>query len=234
MLQSLASSRPRKVMASFLPFRPWSFPDRRVFDRKAAGRLEFSTTGILSCTSMPPQRLSPLRSALLPASHADHGPLSSGTRKEASRPFSISGPRLPFFHRFIEPASDRLVPCPPEVPHTGFGYPLCGPEPSVLESLFQLSTLLGFPLQSFSPTRRSKRSFLCFLRSCALLRNSSRASYRRFSGFFPPGEPYPCSLPGLLRQVGAACSPGFLRPLRRFLRRTGSKASTFRAPPLVL
>jgi hypothetical protein len=81
MLQSVASLRPRKVMASFLPFRPWSYPDRRVFGRKVAGRLEFSTTGILSCTSTPPQRLAPLRTVQLPTSHADHEPLSSNTRK---------------------------------------------------------------------------------------------------------------------------------------------------------
>jgi hypothetical protein len=40
-----------------------------------------------------------LRAARLPASHADHEALSSGSPKEAPRPFSISGLRAPFFHR---------------------------------------------------------------------------------------------------------------------------------------
>jgi hypothetical protein len=43
--------------------------------------------------------------------------------------------------------------------------------PPTLEGLFQPSTLLGFPLQSFAPARRSERSFLCSLRSCAFSRD---------------------------------------------------------------
>jgi hypothetical protein len=44
-----------------------------------------------------------------------------------------------------------MLPCFPEVPPPGFGYPLGGLSFHSLESLFQLPTLLGFALQSFSP-----------------------------------------------------------------------------------
>jgi hypothetical protein len=174
-----------------------------------------------------------LRTVHLPASHADHEPPSSDTRKSLAALQHIRI-KVPFFSQTLfEPASDRLVPYPSEVPYSGFGYPLYGVRPSTLGGLFQPPTLLGFPLQSFSPTRRSKQGFPCSLRSCAFVRNLS-ASYRRFSGFLSPGEPYPGSHPGLLHQVGAACSLGFLWSLRLSLRRTDSKASPFRVLPLVL
>lgn len=42
---------------------------------------------------------------------------------------------------------------------------------STLGSLFQLPTLLGFPLQSFSPFQGSKNSFEFIFRSCAFLQD---------------------------------------------------------------
>jgi len=88
----------------------------------------------------------------------------------ASSPFSISGSAPPFFTGSFEPASGRRLPCPPEAPHSGFGYPLCGFGPLTLEGLFQPSTLMGFSLQSVSLARRSKRGLPCSLRSCAFVR----------------------------------------------------------------
>lgn len=67
-------------MVSFRPFRPWYSLGPRAFRSGTARRLEFSTPNSLSCTSTPPQRLLPLRPASLPASHADHEPLSRGIR----------------------------------------------------------------------------------------------------------------------------------------------------------
>lgn len=42
---------------------------------------------------------------------------------------------------------------------------------ATLGSLFQLPTLLGFPLQSFTPSRGSKNPFEFFFRSCAFVQN---------------------------------------------------------------
>jgi hypothetical protein len=51
-----------------------------------------------------------------------------------------------------------VLPDPLEVPLAGFGYPLSGVLAlSHFGSLFQLPTLLGFPLQSFAPLKWSKK-----------------------------------------------------------------------------
>lgn len=83
-------------MASFRPFRSWSSLSLRAFGPEAVWCLEFSTPNSLSGTSTPPQRLLPLRPAPLPASHADHEPLSKGTR---SRTLALQRMRivLPLF-----------------------------------------------------------------------------------------------------------------------------------------
>jgi hypothetical protein len=57
-----------------------------------------------------------------------------------------------------------------------------------LGSLFQLPTLMGFALQSFSPFPRSMGSFELTLRPRAFLQNLS-ALYRRPGGFIPRKKP---------------------------------------------
>jgi hypothetical protein len=153
---------PREAMASSLPFRPWSSLDPRVFRPEAVWRLEFSTPNSLSCTSTPPQRLLPSRPAPLPVSHADHEPPSRGIR---SRSLALQ------HFRIRSPLSSRSLlrarPVGVRLPHrrsrpqglatltTAYSFP-------ILESLFQLPTLLGFALQSLFPIQRSSRGFSQF------------------------------------------------------------------------
>jgi hypothetical protein len=93
-----------------------------------------------------------------------------GHPQELRGPSAYAGQRPLRSAGSFEPAAGRRMPCPPEAPHSGFGYPLCGFGPLTLEGLFQPSTLVGFSLQSVSLARRSKRSFLCFFHSCAFVR----------------------------------------------------------------
>jgi len=84
------------------------------------------------------------------------------------------------------------VPGFPKVPPSGFGHPLDGVSSPALGNVFQLPTLLGFTLQSFSPTLRPTRGFPRVIRPCAFLPTPS-AWHRRSGGFrsydqpcFPP------------------------------------------------
>jgi hypothetical protein len=66
----------------------------------------------------------------------------------------------------------QVLPSPQEAPPSGFGYPHGGLRFSILGSLFQLPTLMGFALQSFRLlfSGRNKVSSVP-LRSCAFLHN---------------------------------------------------------------
>lgn len=95
----------------------------------------------------------------------------------------------------------------------------------LLESLFQLPTLLGFSLQSFSLIQGSTVCFQTLFHSCASLQTLS-ALNPRFSGLISPHEPFPCLLPGVFPQVRAVCSLEFLH-LSGLTSRALSKASPF-------
>jgi hypothetical protein len=67
------------------------------------------------------------------------------------KPFSMINLKNPFSASIsgnVRPA----LPSLPEVPLSGFGYPLSVVSFSNLEGFFQPSTLVGFTLQSFFPT----------------------------------------------------------------------------------
>jgi len=101
------------------------------------------------------------------------------------------------------------LPCLPGSPTLGFGYPLDGrPSFTSLGSLFQLPTLLGFTLQSFSPLKMVEEEFPLPLSTRALPYKTFQAFYRRFSGLIPSKKPSPFLLPEGLVQVGGVCSLG--------------------------
>jgi hypothetical protein len=77
------------------------------------------------------------------------------------------------------------------VPHSGFGYPLCGLSLPGLGDLFQSPTLLGFALQSFSPSLGSSRPFERDLHSCAFLRNLTKDLVAALQRFCPPAKAEP-------------------------------------------
>jgi len=81
---------------------------------------------------------------------------------------------------------------------------------SILGSLFQLPTLLGFALRSFPPTRWSNQAFPLNRSALTLPQQTSRACCRRSSGFLPSGKPCPSLLPEGLVRVGTSAPLGFL------------------------
>jgi hypothetical protein len=87
---------PRTRMACVLPFRPWLSPTLRVFRIRTARDQSTNPSLVLSCTSAPPQWLTPK----LVAPHRKLG--RRCLRYEAPRfspwPFSISKRKSPFFH----------------------------------------------------------------------------------------------------------------------------------------
>jgi hypothetical protein len=94
----------------------------------------------------------------------------SSCLKLALLPYSASNSMAPLFAASFEPASDNHAWFS-EVPHPGFGYPLCDVSRSNLDGVFQPPTLMGFTLQSFAPSPRSDCSFEHPFRSGAFLRN---------------------------------------------------------------
>jgi hypothetical protein len=108
------------------------------------------------------------------------------------------------------------VPRFPKVPSAGFDYPLDGVSSSALESLFQLPTLLGFTLQSFSPVLRPTRGFPRTIHPGAFVPTPS-AWHRRSGGFRSHNQPcFPLS-PAIADGVEPLLSwvfhlPGFLPP----------------------
>jgi hypothetical protein len=190
----LRPPNPREVMASSLPFRPWSSLDPRAFRPEAVWRLEFSTPNSLSCTSTPPQRLLPLRPASLPTSHADHEPSSRGIRSR-----SLALQRF----RIRSPLSARsLLGARP----VGVAVPTGGPVLRVwlpsrrriasqsLEAFFSFQHSWASPFRAFFPSRDRAGVSSGSFRSCAFSRDFT-ASCRRFSGLIPPDELYPCCIP---------------------------------------
>jgi hypothetical protein len=204
-------------MVSFQPFRPWYSPGPRAFRSGTARRLEFSTPNSLSCTSTPPQRLLPLRPASLPASHADHEPLSRGIRFRTS---ALQHVRIesPLFARSLSGTRPAGFTLPPGGPVLRVWLPSrrrSAPQSS--EACFSFQRSWALPFEALFPSRDRAGVSPGPFRSCVSSRNLA-ASRRRFSGFLPPDELYPSLRPGGLGQVGASCSPGLLRPLRLSLR----------------
>ena len=109
-----------------------------------------------------------------------------------------------------------------------------GSAASIRGTLFQIPTLLGFSLQSFTPSGESKRRFPSLLSALALSWVTSRASHRCSSGFFLPKKPCPYLRPHGLGEVRTSCSLG-LMDLSGFLSDDAcTKMSLLCAAPLVL
>lgn len=100
----------------------------------------------------------------------------------------------PFSAHDLWPCVGMALPCHPEVPPSGFGYPHGGVSLSIPGSLFQLPTLMGFALQGIFPNPQPVQSFPRTFRSCAFRPNPSAWS-RRFSGLRLRDQRHPPALP---------------------------------------
>jgi hypothetical protein len=160
---------PRKLMACFLPFRPWLYPGLRVFripnhagpvdGPHACPLLHLRATPVARSNARRPA--AETRSILPPSRNSSRASVAlQHTRTE--KPFSALG---------LRPSVRTALPYRPKVPSPGFGYPLDGVSSSTHGNLFQFPTLMGFTLQGFVPTPRLYPGFPGPLRSCASLSN---------------------------------------------------------------
>jgi len=116
--------------------------------------LQPSNQNILSCAYAPPRRLHPEPAASLLVTYVNRKPLSIGSlRLKLLCPSAFADPKALLFTPLWRkrPKIVALI----SGSHTlGFGYPLdVSFNFQTLGSLFQPPTLLGFPLQSFSPPK---------------------------------------------------------------------------------
>jgi hypothetical protein len=97
----------------------------------------------------------------LVASHRGARPTLPPPRSSSHRSTALQHMRKeePFLSLSLRPSVRTALPCHPKDPSSGFGYPLDGVSPSILGSLFQLPTLLGFPLQGVVPIPRPTPGF---------------------------------------------------------------------------
>jgi hypothetical protein len=84
-------------MACVLPFRPWFSPALRVFRTRTARDQSTDPSLVLSCTSVPPQWLSPKLVAFY--KKLGRPCLPQKTPRFSPRPFSVSKQDSPFFRR---------------------------------------------------------------------------------------------------------------------------------------
>jgi hypothetical protein len=120
------------------------------------------------------------------------------------------------------------LPHRPEVPPSGFGYPLDGFRLPAHGSVSQLPTLLGFALQGFFPVPRQIQGFPKTSRSYAFLPNRT-AWYRRFSGSRSRDQRHPPAPPPFSGGSGDHALLSF-RTSRAFIRRTFEEALSFFVP----
>jgi len=225
-------SHPRSLEGLWLAFSPSVLGFPRTLG-SSASRLpddsEFLIVGrLLSCTSTPPQRLAsyapPAYSRLMPTMIRSR----QAPRYVPSAPQHLRTRKPPFFAPF------RRRP-------TGFTVPAGGPAPRVWLPFQRRS--VSRPLEaSFSPQRSRASPFRAFLRpgdrkpvsrfplrSRAFPQNPS-ALCRRLSGFLPPSQPHPLSLPELLARIGARLLSWAFRPLGFSLRWTGARCLSRLSP----
>jgi hypothetical protein len=110
---------------------------------------------------------------------------------EAFSPFSMLQDAGPFFLiSSFEKTPERLA-----LPSRSLALRVWLPaqrfRPTSLGSLFQLPTLLGFALQSFSPLQGSTDPFGPLSPLLHFLKKPLRAFSRCFSGLIPPEKPFP-------------------------------------------
>jgi hypothetical protein len=92
----VSARSPGTPMACALPFRPWSSPALRVFGLRTARDQSTDPSLVLSCPCTPPQWLAP--KLVAPPGRLGRPCLQREAPRSTSQPFSMHGPRNPFFH----------------------------------------------------------------------------------------------------------------------------------------
>jgi hypothetical protein len=201
----------RKPSGSFPPLTSLRFTrDLRVFESFSL-QVCLHTQISLSCSSTPPQRLTPQFAAFTGVS-CRHKATGKSTSLELYRPSAFAD-RIPHFLLFFRRASEKLCPAFQKSRPQGLATLSTVSGNAILGSFFQLPTLLGFyPSELFSfPVIRTL--FRVPGSALALWLKTSSALSRRFSGFTPTGKAVSLAA-RWIRSGREPCSPGFLGPLR--------------------
>jgi hypothetical protein len=122
----LPSGNPRKLMACFLPFRPWIPLDLRVFGFQPPRESYLSPRPLLSCTSTPPCASFPHACRPSTSERRCRNSRSKSASLELPCPSAFPDPQSAFLRIVFRRNVRMTLPSHPEDPHTGFGYPLCG------------------------------------------------------------------------------------------------------------
>lgn len=116
----------------------------------------------LSCTSTPPQRLSPSRAAFSSRVLGRPEATEKAPRLSFPDPSAFSNKRTLLF-TWVFPCVEVVFALPTSKSHPqGLATLSMALVSFIPGSLFQLPTLLGFALQSFAPTQGSKTGFPIF------------------------------------------------------------------------
>jgi len=100
------------------------------------------------------------------------------------------------------------LPWFPEVPTSGFGYPLAGSELALPREPLSAPNALELRPSELCSSRVIERRLPFPAPLLRFLTKPLRALHRRYSGLIPSGKPFPSSQPNFLRRVGDLCSLG--------------------------
>jgi hypothetical protein len=192
-------------MACLRPSRPWVAPDLRGISSRPSWNLIAQFQFVLFYTSTPPRRFTLTFAAFSLTSHVDRDPFSKAPRISFATLQRIRIEKHLFLSSFWEDILQAL-PCLQKAPPPGFGYPPGGLRFSILGSLFQPPTLVGFALQSFCLFLSGQVGVSTALFAPALFCITSSATHRRFNDLIPPKKPNPLLLSGGLVRTGIVCS----------------------------
>jgi hypothetical protein len=141
-------------------------------------------TGDLSCPSTPPSASLTFKPRRFPRPRSTPKPGSTAPRLSF---FALQHSSDPETHLCIPcGTSERLCSALPDVPPSGFGYPLGGFRPPDPREPLSAPNAPGLPLSKLSSLTAIGKTFPSHLSALALFTETFSASVRRFSGFLPP------------------------------------------------
>jgi hypothetical protein len=108
----------------------------------------------------------------------------------------MSGPRRPFLRSAVLQSVRKALPCLPEVPPSGFGYPPDGVStPRPVDASFSLRRSWASPFRAFLLPSDREKGFPSSPSAPALSRQTYPAWQWSLGGLIPPRKPCPLLLP---------------------------------------
>jgi hypothetical protein len=147
-------------------------------------------------------------------------------------PFSISGPRRPFFRSAGSRSVRKALPCLPEVPPSGFGYPPGGVSaPRPVGASFSSRRPWASPFRAFILPGDREEGFPSSPSAPALSRQTFPAWRRSLGGLIPPRKPCPLLLPWMFIPGRGLVLSWAFRPFRLSLPKNPRRGFSPRSHP---